>query len=85
MDSSRPSFIIQLLLSVRKIHLTTLEIKIVKLICKEFTAKEIAAKLGMSYRTIEGYRLIIEKKIGVKSLVGIVLFAVKSGIIQIDG
>jgi DNA-binding CsgD family transcriptional regulator len=62
---------------VRKIHLTTQEVTIVRLICKQFTAKEIADKMGLSYRTVEGYRLEIQKKIGAKNLVGISLYAVK--------
>ncbi|MGZ4037828.1 MAG: response regulator, partial [Bacteroidia bacterium] len=57
------------------------EIEVVKLICREFTNKEIADRLSLSSRTIDGYRERILKKIGAKNTVGIVMYAIKHGII----
>ena len=42
--------------------LTTREIEVLELICQEYTAKEIAEKLFISHRTVEGHRKnLIEK------------------------
>jgi DNA-binding CsgD family transcriptional regulator len=67
---------------VKKAELTAQELRIVKLICKQLTSKEIADKVGLSYRTVEEYRGNIEKKIGAKNSVGIALYALKHGIIS---
>ncbi|MFL5788965.1 MAG: LuxR C-terminal-related transcriptional regulator [Flavisolibacter sp.] len=66
-----------------KIQLNEIEIKIIKLICRQFTAKEIAEKLGYSFRTVEDYRNKIEKKIAARNVVGIALYAIKHGIYKL--
>lgn len=53
------------------------EIKIISFICQELTNKEIADQLNLSMRTVEGYRLRILERIGVKNTVGLVIFAMK--------
>jgi DNA-binding NarL/FixJ family response regulator len=53
------------------------ELQILELICKEFTAGEIAEKLNLSVRTVEGYRQKLIDKAGVKNVAGLVIFAVK--------
>jgi DNA-binding NarL/FixJ family response regulator len=63
------------------VKLVDKEIEVVKLICKEYTNKQIAEILSLSNRTIDGYRERILKKIGAKNTVGIVMYAVKHGII----
>lgn len=47
--------------------------------CSEFTYNEIAAKMFLSPKTIDGYRNALFEKLNVKSRVGLVLFAVKNG------
>jgi DNA-binding NarL/FixJ family response regulator len=69
--------------SVKKIEFTPQELRVIKLICKQLTAREIADKIGLSFRTVEGYRENILRKIGAKNSVGIALFAVKHGIIKL--
>jgi DNA-binding CsgD family transcriptional regulator len=59
------------------------EVKIIKLICQQLTAKEIADKLGFSFRTVESYKLAIQKKIKARNIVGIALYAVREGIVRI--
>lgn len=59
------------------------EIEMIRLICQEVTNKEIAAKLFLSIRTIEGYRERIQEKMRVKSTAGIVIYAIKTGIFKI--
>jgi len=59
--------------------LTKQDVEIIKMICQEKTSDQIAKELGRSVRTIEGSRLAIMKIIGVKSLVGIVTYAIRVG------
>lgn len=53
------------------------EIEFIKLGCSELTYKEIAEKMCVSPRTVDGYRDSIFAKLNVKTRVGIVLFAIK--------
>ena len=52
------------------------EIEFIKLACSELTYKEIAEKMCVSPRTVDGYRDSIFAKLNVKTRVGIVLFAI---------
>jgi len=58
------------------------EIEIINLLCKQYSSKEIADKINLSIRTVEGYRMKIMKKIDAKNHAGIVLFALKHGLIE---
>lgn len=64
------------------IPLTEKEIEFIRLACSELTYKEIAEKLCLSVKTIDGYRASIFEKLDVKSRPGLVLFAVKYGIFE---
>ena len=57
------------------------ELEVLTLICREFTSKEIAEKLFISTRTVEGHRRSLQEKTGSKNLVGLVLYAVRNGIV----
>jgi DNA-binding NarL/FixJ family response regulator len=59
------------------------EILFLKLACTEMTYKEIADQMGLSPRTIDGYRDGLFEKLGIKSRVGLVLFAIKNGIVTV--
>ena len=63
--------------------LNTKEVEFLKMVCTEMTYKEIADKLFVSPRTVDGYRDDLFEKLGVKSRVGLVLFAIKNGIVKI--
>ena len=63
--------------------LTKQDLEIIKLICYEKTSEQIATKLGKSVRTIEGSRLAIMKIIGAKSLVGIVMYGIRTGLVTV--
>ncbi|MBS1549234.1 MAG: response regulator transcription factor [Bacteroidetes bacterium] len=56
------------------------EKEFIKLACSEMTYKEIAEKMFLSPKTIDGYRDSVFSKLDVKSRVGIVLFAIKNGL-----
>ena len=60
--------------------LTKRETEIMELICEEYSSDRIAKKLGISAETIKVYRRKIFRKIGVRNVVGMVLYAVKHGI-----
>jgi DNA-binding NarL/FixJ family response regulator len=57
------------------------EIEFLKLASTELTYKEIAEKMFLSPRTIDGYRDALFEKLNIKSRVGLVLFAIKNGIV----
>jgi len=59
------------------------ETEIIRLICGEFTNKEISDQLHLSVRTIEGYRERIQEKMKVKNAAGIAVYAIKNGIYKI--
>lgn len=59
------------------------EIEIIRLICEGFSNKDIALKLNLSIRTVEGYREKIQEKMKVKNTAGIVVYAIKKSIYKI--
>lgn len=58
------------------------EITILRMICEEKSTKEIADLVELSPRTVEAIRDKLKVKTGAKSLAGLVMYAVKSGIIE---
>jgi len=52
--------------------------------CSELTYNEIATKMFLSPKTVDGYRNSLFEKFNVKSRVGLVLFAVKHGLVKLD-
>lgn len=64
-------------------QLTENEIIFLKLVCTEKTYKEIAGEMFLSPRTIEGYRDELFQKLNITSRTGLVLFAIKNGIIKL--
>ena len=59
------------------------EIEFLKLACTEMTYKEIAEQMHLSPRTIEGYRDALFEKLDLKSRVGLVVFAIRNGIVTV--
>jgi DNA-binding NarL/FixJ family response regulator len=57
------------------------EVTILRLICEEKSTKEIADMVDLSPRTVEAIRDKLKTKTGAKSMAGLVMYAVKSGII----
>ena len=58
------------------------EIRVLKLMCEEKTTKEIADIVEISPRTVEAIRDKLKTKTGAKSMAGLVMYAVKNGIID---
>lgn len=65
-----------------KIQLTNREVEIVLLCSKGLLAKEIAARMQISKRTVETHKRNIFKKLGVRNMREMILYAVKNGIIE---
>lgn len=63
--------------------LTQKESQFLSLCCSELSYKEIAEQMYISPRTVDGYRDKLFEKLDVKSRVGLVLFAIKNGVINI--
>jgi DNA-binding NarL/FixJ family response regulator len=67
----------------QQVDLNDREIEVLKLVCQEHSNQEIADKIFLSVRTVEGYRARLFEKTGSKNLVGLVIFAIKKGIISV--
>jgi len=61
---------------------TEREIEFLKYCSKEMTYREIGEKMVCSSRTVEGYRDALFDKLGLKTRVGLAVYAIKSGIEQ---
>jgi len=60
------------------------ETDFLKYTCSELTYKEIADKMFVSPRTIDGYRDALFEKLHVKTRVGLVMYAIRNGIVTIN-
>ena len=66
----------------QNVELSEREIEVLKLICEEKTATEIAKEIFLSPRSVEGIRQRLIEKIGVRNTAGLVMFAAKNGIAE---
>ena len=65
------------------IQLNDRETDFLKYACTEMTYKEIADKMFVSPRTIDGYRDALFEKLHVKTRVGLVMYAIKHGVVNV--
>ena len=68
----------------RQKNLSAREMEIFKLFAEGISNRSIADKLFISVRTVETHKNNIMKKIGLKTTVDLVKFAIKNNIIQLD-
>jgi DNA-binding NarL/FixJ family response regulator len=68
--------------SPEDVQLSEKEVRILKLMCEEKTTKEIADIVEISPRTVEAIRDKMKTKTGAKSMAGLVMYAVKNGILE---
>jgi two-component system, NarL family, response regulator NreC len=65
-------------------QLTKREEEILRLICDQLTTDEIAEKLFLSPKTVNGHRNSLLEKIGAKNVAGLVVYAIKNGIAEVS-
>jgi two-component system invasion response regulator UvrY len=61
--------------------MTAKELEFLRLTTSDFTYRQIAAEMGVDYKTIENYRELLFIKLQVKSRIGLAYFAVKRGLV----
>ncbi len=64
------------------VKLTKRELQVVKLLSNELTTNEIATQLFLSTHTVDSHRKNLMRKLNVKSVVGIVRYAVENKLIK---
>ena len=64
--------------------LTERQIEILRLISRGVTTRLIAEGLGLSVKTVEAHRAQIMKRLRIHDVAGLVLYAVREGIIDPD-
>jgi DNA-binding NarL/FixJ family response regulator len=66
----------------REVHLTKKEVEIIRLVSDGFTTKDIAKKLFLSGHTVNTHRRNILKKLDLNNTSELVMYAVKTGIVE---
>jgi DNA-binding NarL/FixJ family response regulator len=66
------------------VQLNDKEAEFLKHTCTELTYKEIADIMFLSPRTIDGYRDALFEKLDVKTRVGLVMYAIKNGLVSFN-
>ncbi|MFD2907893.1 response regulator [Flavobacterium ardleyense] len=64
--------------------LTLREKEVLELICKQYSSTEIADKLCLSARTVDGHRNNLLSKTQSKNVAGLVIFAIQNKIVKLD-
>jgi two-component system, NarL family, response regulator NreC len=64
-------------------QLTKREVEILQLICDQCTTDEIAEKLFLSPKTVNGHRNSLLEKTGAKNVAGLVIYGIKNGIVAV--
>lgn len=66
----------------RESFFTNREKEILELVCQEYTTPEIAGKLFLSIRTVDGHRNRLLEKTGAKNTAGLVMFAIRNRLVE---
>lgn len=65
-------------------EITEREVEVLKLICKQYTAAEIADKLFISKRTVDGHKSNLFMKTGARNIAGLVIYAIQNHMISAE-
>ena len=65
-------------------NLSDRDVEFLHHICTELTYKEIAEKMFVSPRTVDGYRDALFEKLNIKTRVGLVIYAIKNTIVNLN-
>ncbi|MFT4682036.1 MAG: DNA-binding NarL/FixJ family response regulator, partial [Flavobacteriales bacterium] len=63
----------------KQVKLSKRETEVLSFVAREFSNLEISEKLSMSQRTVETHKRNLIKKLGVRNVVGLVLYAMENG------
>ncbi len=74
-DPSNPRF--------SSMSLSKKEITFLKWICSDLTYKEIAGRMFVSPRTVDGYRDELFEKLQMRSRIGLAIYAIKNGLVTV--
>ncbi len=66
-----------------EIELTEREKEVLQLICEEYTNAEIAEKLFISPRTVDGHRINLLQKLGCRNTAGLVVQAIQNQLVHL--
>ncbi len=69
--------------SENETHFTKRELEILKLITKGLSSKEIASKLYISKRTVDGHKANMILKTGSKNVIDLLIYAIKNKFVKI--
>jgi DNA-binding NarL/FixJ family response regulator len=67
-----------------KFRPTAREFEVLHLICEGHTSKEIAARLGISFKTVVSHRARLMEKAGVQSSIKLFRWALKNGFVSLE-
>jgi DNA-binding NarL/FixJ family response regulator len=65
------------------VSITRREEEILQLVCKQYTAEEIAQELFISVKTVNGHRNNLLQKTGSRNVTGLVLYAIRNNIVTL--
>ena len=66
-----------------QVEITNREKEVLQLICEEYTTQEIADRLYLSVRTVDGHRNNLLSKLGCRNTAGLVVYALQNGLVKI--
>ena len=66
------------------VQLSDREKEILQLICEQYTAAEIAEKLFISPRTVDGHRNNLLQKLNCRNTAGLVVYALQNQLVQVS-
>lgn len=67
----------------KQVLLNEKELEFLNWACTELSYKEIADKMNLSPRTVEGYRDNLQDKLDCRGRIGLVLWAIKNGVVKV--
>ena len=65
-------------------ELSNREVDVLRLLCKQKTAKEIGSLLFIAQRTVEGHKNNLFIKTGAKNIAGLIIYSIQHSIIKIE-
>jgi DNA-binding NarL/FixJ family response regulator len=64
--------------------LSTRQVEVLKLVAEGYRTRDIADRLGLRVKTVESHRYALMKRLRMDSVVGLVRFAIRVGLIPLD-